>query len=549
MHDDTQVARVSEMKNALSDGVFPVRWVENLGYGYGYPIFNFYAPFAYYVGGLINVVGFDSLIATKVMIGLGTILAGVFMYLLAREFWGKLGALVSGVLYIYAPYHALNIYVRGAIAELWAYAFVPLIFLGLYKLFQNNTLSSQEKDTDTKMALKRTRWMWVCISAIAYGCIVLSHNLTAMMVTPFVILFILILIIRTQRKFVGGSYLIFSILLGLLLSAFYWLPVPFEMQYTNVLSVIGGGSDYSDHFVCFSQLLNSPWAYGGSVPGCIDGMSFKIGKVHIALALLSLIPLFLFRKNKRVFNSILVGFIGFFITIFLTLEYSKFIWDTISLMSFFQFPWRFLLLVSFFASFIGGATVLLLSGKKRIAICMVLIVAIIYVNVDVFKPSSSIQKSSQHYTETSFLQWETAKISDEYMPAGFQKPQTKEQFPKNKIEVNTDLGKVTSLQSTSQHISAKVSMKKEENVRLNIAYFPAWQIKVDNKVIPFKNTSTGLQVTVPKGEHTIDADFIETPIEKTANAATLTGVLVLVAGIISSGKAKRKDEKGKTKKK
>ncbi len=65
MHDDTQVARVYEMKKALADGVFPVRWSQDLGYGYGYPIFNFYAPLAYYVGGYINLLGFNSLNATS----------------------------------------------------------------------------------------------------------------------------------------------------------------------------------------------------------------------------------------------------------------------------------------------------------------------------------------------------------------------------------------------------------------------------------------------------------------------------------------------------
>src|SRR5688572_30726178 len=95
VHDDTQVARVYEMKTALADGMFPVRWVPDLGYNYGYPIFNFYGPFAYYVGGFFNLIGFDSLIATKIMIVLGTLLAGVSMYFLAREFWGKSGAIVS----------------------------------------------------------------------------------------------------------------------------------------------------------------------------------------------------------------------------------------------------------------------------------------------------------------------------------------------------------------------------------------------------------------------------------------------------------------------
>ncbi len=69
IHDDTQVARVFEMSKSLKDGMFPVRWVSDLGYGYGYPIFNFYAPLAYYVGALFQLVGFNALAATKIMMG------------------------------------------------------------------------------------------------------------------------------------------------------------------------------------------------------------------------------------------------------------------------------------------------------------------------------------------------------------------------------------------------------------------------------------------------------------------------------------------------
>ncbi|HLB60849.1 MAG TPA: hypothetical protein VJL83_04575, partial [Patescibacteria group bacterium] len=38
MHDDTQVVRVQQMAAALADGQLPVRWVQDLGYGYGYPL-------------------------------------------------------------------------------------------------------------------------------------------------------------------------------------------------------------------------------------------------------------------------------------------------------------------------------------------------------------------------------------------------------------------------------------------------------------------------------------------------------------------------------
>src|SRR3990167_1872112 len=74
MHDDTQVARVFEMGKALRDGMFPVRWVPDLGYGYGYPIFNFYAPLSYYFGGFLTLLGFDALLATKIMMAVGILL-------------------------------------------------------------------------------------------------------------------------------------------------------------------------------------------------------------------------------------------------------------------------------------------------------------------------------------------------------------------------------------------------------------------------------------------------------------------------------------------
>ena len=67
IHDDTQVQRVYEMHQSLSDGMFPVRIVADLGYGYGYPIFNFYAPLSYYVGASFMGVGMDALFATRMM--------------------------------------------------------------------------------------------------------------------------------------------------------------------------------------------------------------------------------------------------------------------------------------------------------------------------------------------------------------------------------------------------------------------------------------------------------------------------------------------------
>ena len=83
IHDETQVERVYQMSEALKDGQFPVRWVEDLGYGYGYPIFNFYAPLAYYFGGFLTLIGFNALVAAKLMMIFGILLSGVICPLMS----------------------------------------------------------------------------------------------------------------------------------------------------------------------------------------------------------------------------------------------------------------------------------------------------------------------------------------------------------------------------------------------------------------------------------------------------------------------------------
>lgn len=531
IHDDTQVARVFEMNKALKDGMFPVRWVSDLGYGFGYPIFNYYAPLAYYIGGVIQIMGFDALMSTKIMMATGIILAGVFMYFLGKNLWGEFGGVIAGTFYVYVPYHAVEIYVRGDVSEFWAYALIPLVFYSIFMLF------------------KKTKKRFIISGGLGYAGLILSHNLTAMMVTPFLLALIIYLYFFYSKDKKVFFLQLLVILIGLLLSAFYWIPALFEMKYTNIISQIGGGADFRNHFVCLGQLWNSPWGFGGSIPGCLDGLSFKIGKLHLVSALITVfLGITLLMKKKQYQEKILLiifSFLGFIISVFFMLDISKSIWEIMPAMAFFQYPWRFLLITSFFSSFLAGGLIWVLQtvlGKLikynfiYYFIGLTLIVLLTLFNYKIFWPQTIFSKTASDYTNEFSLLWDASKTSDEYMPKDFSKPQIFNDTPKHKLLVQKETIGISNLIEKTQRVSATLNIKKNTTLDISIAYFPAWKVFVDGAERSFSITNKGLNIPLSSGLHKIDIRFEQTLIEKIANLLSLAGIITLIIGIIYSPK-------------
>src|SRR3990170_2107258 len=94
MHDDQQVARLYELDRALAAGQFPARWVKDLGFGYGYPLFIFYPPLVYYLGEVFHLLfGATYILSIKLVFVSAFLGAALAMYLWAKEHFGKIGAI------------------------------------------------------------------------------------------------------------------------------------------------------------------------------------------------------------------------------------------------------------------------------------------------------------------------------------------------------------------------------------------------------------------------------------------------------------------------
>jgi len=526
MHDDTQVARVVVMGKALKQGQFPVRWVSDLGYGYGYPIFNFYAPLPYYIGGGLYALGVDSVVATKIMFGIGMVLAGVTLFLLVESTLGFFAAMTAGMLFLYAPYHAVEVYIRGSVGEYWAIAFVPLLLYGLKMSLQKKHVAKG-----------------IIIGSISLAAVIVSHTIVGFLTCIFLgvglILYWAILMIQKKLYFPSFIRPVILILFGLGLSAFFWLPAVTEMSATSVSQMIGlANTTFFDHFVCASQLWNSPWGFAGSAPGCVDGMSFKFGKVQIFVLLCSFIAWILLRKKQQLKGKnifMVLSVLGLMICVFFMLQVSALVWKFIPFTSFIQYPWR---LLSFGMMFIamGGAYIVAVPRMPivRIVLAVGIVTITIIVNAKIFIPQYTYSRDSYAFETLEELRFTKSKISDEYLPPGIIKPQTASGIVKTAIQGN-DIFLVRALKEKDTSLYAELESDTAQTITIRKAWFPGWKISVDGKRVEPVLVLGTPSVNIPAGKSIIRMQFTDTPVRILGNILSICTALV-IGGIYVYGK-------------
>ncbi len=525
MHDDQHIVRLFEFDKALLAGQFPVRWIAGLGFGFGYALFNFYPPLIYYVGEFFHLIGFSLIDSVKAVWFLAIVGSGFAMYFLAKNFFGRIGALVAALFYMYAPYHAVDAYVRGALAELASFVWLPLILLFAKKAAETGKL-------------KYSLW-----TGIFLGLLMLTHNLIFL---PFFGLSVLwfgamVLIYKTKLKTAIGLFLL-STVLCFGLTAFFWLPSLWEKQFTLVDSLlIKNLASYNIHFVCPSQLWDSLWGFGGSIPGCVDGLSFKIGKLHILVSIAAaFVAIYLWIKNQRKLSLVvLTGLMLLSFSIFMTTNYSKFIWDNISLLWYLQFPWRFLEFVTLFSSFLVASLFIVLPNKyAKAGLGAFLIALLFFVNLKLFVPQQYLEDATdKKLTTNEEIKWRVSGTSFEYMPKGVATKLTdkgavwvdieKEQIP--------NLPYKTTLSTTSQKFTPSSFTFITDNlnagtVQIQTTNFPGWKVWIDGKEVKItdNNKYKLITISVPAGNHEVVGKFENTNVRTLGDSITLITLFALI---------------------
>ncbi len=527
-----------EFDQTFRDGYLWPRWAPDFAFGYGYPLFNMYAPLAFYAAELLVLLGVGFTAAVKTVYVLATIAAGLGMYGFARRLFGPPAGLLAAVVYMVVPFHLVEIYVRSAYAEYVSLAVIPFVFWAF---------------TELVAAPGRRR---LALAGLAYGLLALTHHTSFFTFSPVLMVYILYLILGKNKLNVMAlaRHALFAAgagLLGVLLAAIYLLPVLAETQYIKVEQWTSGSYSYLQHFVYFSQFFEEAWGYGYAGPGPVDDFSFQLGIVVFVLLAFALVVSV--RRSYPHRYTAIFFFGAMLAAVLLMSPLAAPVWQVIPIASLVQFPWRLLAVTAFTMSMVSAALVAAIqqgsagareqggtdagaqldhnsAGLYLLALVVVL---------------GSVGYTTPQYTDIpawaetplAVVNWDRASIVDRVgmVSVTDEQPQTspmEAQYlagePLTTAGIIAGQGAVEMLYHGGASDRIKVTAQTPVTLQFYTYDYPGWQVRLDGQPLAHRHEPPHGLITVdlPAGEHEVELRMGSTP--PRALGAILSG-LALVA--------------------
>ncbi len=543
--------RLHQLSAALADGVFPVRWMPDAAFGLGYPFFHYYAALPYYLAALFHALGASFVLSLKLAVVAGAIVASGGMFGWVRAITGRRSAgLLAAGAYTFAPYHLVNVYLRGdSLAEFWAMSWYPLILWALVR--------AAERPTRRRLAAV----------GLSYGALVLTHNISALLFSPFVALYALACVagaphhvalpatdsrparsIRLRRAALLGV----AGALGLALAAWFWVPALADQDAVQLGDQTSGYFFYGGHFrgsdlvqdtLAFDYDVFSPQANPFSM-----GLAQAIG---IALGAVALIARMIRRRAWLRDGAILAGLA---LSTWMITPGSEPVWANLPLLEYTQFPWRFLSVQAVFGAAATAALVdvdailrrLFLHDRhnahRSISLAVALLVAAALGVAGLWSLETDFIRVTDQDVTPQRLMWYEAfsnnigtTVRHEYLPAQTQpRPYTSDillgREPRAKFLSGAGSARRIEAGAASQEWAITVTGESAQ-VALPLLYWPGWRAAIDGRAVELTALEGPgyVQLTVPQGAHTVRLWLGRTPLRLSMELLSLGAAAIALA--------------------
>lgn len=499
-----------QFDRSLHEGVVYPRWVADSNNGYGSPNFIFYSPLSYYFVSFFRMFGLSLTVSMIISVWSGFFLSGLTMSAAAKKLFGETAGPPSAIVYQILPFHLTDLYVRFSFAELFAFAWFPLIFLCMH-----DTLNSRNKIAFAGLS-------------ISYAGLIMTHLVSGFIFTVVVSAFLVYCYFSENKKAVLKALL--SLVVGLGLSSIYLIPVFFERKFVHISFIVKNAfGDYRKNFFFMWDKIQ-------------ERLRAFYLPLHIGLILEVLLFLFIILLIRDRRRNLSAGneenfFIFFFIfAFFLTTPLSEFLWSVIPGFSELQFPWRWMGVMEFMLCFLIGAV--FSSGDtpglqppsryKKAVVCLVIVLlgsSFIRVFGSDILPAASVEKA---LVETVTRD---KAPTIEYAPiwANEMEKTLKEQNERVSVISGTATIQVAGWRPERRTININASTPTV--LKIFTFYYPGWAAELDGsrKQIAIEKGTGAMMIDVPAGYHSLEMKFGETTLRYRAKIISLFSIVALVS--------------------
>jgi hypothetical protein len=534
--DDTlyHIQRTASLLRSWQEGVFFPRWSADLVYGFGYPVFNYYAPLVYYLTASLAAIGLTATQAVTWVAIAFCFLQAIGAWLWLREHTHPLAAYIGSVSYTLAPYTVGNITGRGALAEHAALGIVPFVCWSIARLSRSEG---------------RAQVRWWLLATLLLSAFWLSHNVSAVLLSVIIAAYLFYCWVSQGRRLILLTVPGFSALIV----AFFWIPVLDERSLVQLdLLHAPPWANYYHHFLNLGRLF--AWPEPTDRLLVFQPRSPEFNSIIIVVSLvINIIGIVLSIVRKAKFNFILSLFslLTLILCIFMMNELSSNVWKFIDILKFLQFPWRFHAIATLCISFLcANATdlliTILINNHKNILILVAAVwlgfsVAFVFVRqvpVNTVMPSyrAEVKEVAEFEYKTTFIGTTTA---GEYLPAQvFEKPPFHLSIFKNdsSYEYRKSDRLAVELSSSDLIIHQKdyspyryalhFTTPTSATLIFRTFYFPGWQATLNGAPVALSAQPPHglLRLDAPPGTHRAEIIFASTPLRSLAEALSIIGL-------------------------
>lgn len=516
--------RIESTKDALIQGIFPLKIAPHYLNNYGYGIGFFYCPLFIYPAAFLKVIGFSTVTSFKLfLVGCG-FAATASMYFAAYKITAKkYFALIATILYTTSHYKIIDTIYRGAIGETLVFIFLPFAILGVHEMLYG----------DGK------KWSYL---AIGMSGIFLSHVLASLLLAIYLVISYLIRIKLLWHEKYRILNSLKAIGITLLLSAFYWIPM-FEQMFhsrfslnTSIANINSRGFELASLFdtKMVNQTIDTP---------------YSVGFVLISIGLFA----WIYRIKLSAFmkTSLILGYCFFFLTL------KSFFWTLIlPILPFFnqiQFPWRFNMLATPLLA-LGGAAILYqlffqerTVQTKHFALTAIILGVFGYVGFYTFQfpYQREVITFDEHYFDKPNLH--SAIGAGEYLPKGTSKRMFLNRGVVFKHDGNILLVDRVTKKKNNLSFDYFLNMK-EQKIDVPLVYYYGYRYKIiqedgtESKSYPVSESNDHTVQINTKSTHsgTISIDYVPTLLTKIAYGITFTTLVGISFFYIKTKKFPRK---------